>query len=245
MKLRYALILTCATITGAALAAVPSSGSAPATATAASAAADYSSPTAAAKTYLRALNVGDSKAVHDAMVVPTGHEAEVDAFVSLTIAQHWLQDAAVTKFKNDGDKVFLGDPKTRVSLAAQIKTLEEQKPEISGDAATISMPPVESEKEAQKVTLKKTADGWKLDAMVLYSLDSDKTALRAALAKKLATVTEVTTKEITSGKFSSATEAYQEYWLRMKEASQGSAATARATAPATPAAPAGAPATKQ
>jgi hypothetical protein len=240
MKLRYAFVLLCTGIAGAALATVPASGPGSAVATSGAPRTGmlefYSSPTGTAETYLRALNSGNKSVALNAMAVPAGHEAEVDAFVSLTIAQHWLQDAAVTRFKNDGDKVFLGDPKSRVTLTAQLKALSEQKPDVSGGTATLLLPPAESGKEPQKVLLKKVGEDWKLDAMSLYSLDSEKTPIRAALARKLASITEMAAKDVTAGKFSSATEAYQEYWTRMKEASQGSAATSRAATASAPAA---------
>jgi hypothetical protein len=242
---QHVIIVACAlALTGAAMASAPASGpagtasgAAAATTTAATSmpAADYSTPTATVKSYLRAVNAGDNAGIHAALQVSDEHKADLDALLSLTISQHWLQEAAATHFKNGGDKVFYGDPKTRVTLADQLKVVDDATLDTAGDSATLNLPASDVSKEPQKIALKKIGGEWKIDAVSLYSLDSDKTPARVALAKKLAAVTDATLKDLAAGKFGSSNEAYQEYWTRMKEASQALAPATSATAAANPA----------
>jgi hypothetical protein len=237
MKMRHLWILSgLAALSGAALATVPASGptSAPAaTATAPAIPADYSTPAAAVKSYLRALAANDPAGIHDALVAPEARKEELEALLSLTIAQGRLQREAKERFKSDGEKVFAGDPRSKPSLAAQLKAVDEAVVEATADAATVAMP-AEAGKAGEQIALKKIGSAWKLDAVALYSLDAEKTAARVALARTLTTVTETTLKEMVTGKFVTASEAYQEYWLRMAAASKGAtSAPATSSMPAT------------
>ncbi len=232
MKFHGMFFAAALVVAGTAMASAPASTAAKAAATtvasAPAPAADYSTPAAATKSYLRALYAGNSAAVYEALIVPNERKADLDAILSLTVSMHWLQEAAADRFKGDGDKLFYGDPKTRVTLAAQLKAVDDDQVDVSGDTATLTLPAADASQEAQKISLKKIGAAWKLDAVTLYSLDSDKTAARVALSKKLAAVTDATLKDLTAGKFGSATEASQEYWTRMAEASKALAATTSA-----------------
>lgn len=235
MTMRHLWILSgFLALCGAAMATVPASGpaSAPAaTATAPAIPADYSSPAAAVKSYLRALAANDAAGIREALLVPEARKEELETLLSLTIAQARLQREAKERFKSDGEKVFAGDARSKPSLAAQLKAVDEAVVEATADAATVAMP-AEMGKPSEQIALKKTGSVWKLDAVMLYSLDAEKTAGRVALARTLTAVTETTLKEMVTGKFVTATEAYQEYWLRMAAASKA-AQTAPASSPAT------------
>jgi hypothetical protein len=194
-----------------------------------SAPADYSTPVEAAKTYIRATFGDSAPKMRDALIISSGHEADVDAFLNLMANSRKLQAAARKEFGATGVIAF---ESPGPSLTDQLKALDAAKVHASGDTATLTLPKPapqanSSTEEPKPIKLRKVGSDWKADAAALFDLDAAPAPLadRTSLAKKVTTIAQEVTKDIEAHKFRTATDAYQEFWARCQS-------LAPATAPA-------------
>jgi hypothetical protein len=204
--------------------------------------ADYSTPAAAAKTLLTAINKGNFAAVRDALTIPAIHKTEIETLLGAMDASARLQQAATAQFLSAGTTAF-GAP-TAALLDAQLKAVDAGELTLKGDAATLVIPANESANlPGGTVEFKKIGSDWKIDGAAFFKLAPEpagKTTARMELARQLTTLTNKMAAEITAGKFFSATDAYQEYWTRYLELTHppatatSPAATTPATIPAQP-----------
>ncbi len=193
---------------------------APAATKPAPAPADYSTPAATAKTLLTAINHADFATVRQSLDIPAAHAANVETLVGTMEASAQLQQAASAQFLAAGEKAF-GTP-TPALLAAQLKGISAAAITITGNAATLAIPAdTATQIPGGIVELKKIGAEWKIDGAAFFKLTTEpaaKTAERVALSQKLTAITDAMTREVAAGKFFSATDAYQEYWTRCREA---------------------------
>ena len=236
-------------IAGAGLGAAPSMTTAPASAPGAAAASagatspasmaavwtpDYSSPAAAAKTLLIAIHKGDFAAVRQALTIPDPQKENIGTLLDAMEASAELQAAATDRFQEAGSAAF-GAP-TEAALAAQLKAVDAGELTLKGDAATLVMAADAAAKlPGGTVEFKKMGSDWKIDGAAFFKLTAepaDKTAARVELASRLTIITQTITQQIGAGKFFSANDAYQEYWMDYLDLTRP-AATATAPAPAT------------
>lgn len=197
---------------------------------------DYSDPRAAVRSFLLAVQsqgeLGKKIDLHEALAIPAAHQTEIDTLLDLMTAQGRLQQAAVEKFKGDGEKLFGTSAET---VAARLKAVDAAKMEINGETATLQMPTTADKTET--VNLRRVAGQWKIDALSMFHLEgmsADTLAANMQLSGKIAEITKKMSDEILAGSFPTAGDAFQEYWTRCNHARQSLASgTASAgTAPA-------------
>jgi hypothetical protein len=208
----------------------PPAGASPAAATENNA--DRSSPVAAARTLLTALQEGDIAAARDTLVISADQKPAIDAFLDVMAATARLQHAASAKYLSAADGLF--KPSSPADSDAALKRVDAGELTVNSDSATLRVAadtPTSpgTQPTMQTLELRKIGPAWKVDGPSFFGLTAEnagKTAARAALARKLADVADAVAAEITAGKFFSADGAYHEYWTRCLRVA---AATAAAT----------------
>jgi hypothetical protein len=116
--------------------------------------ADYSSPKAAAKSFVQALAAGDSAGARAAVIANPQQMQSVDLLAMMAGSMKKLTDAAVAKFGENGESIA----GQHARLEENLKQIEEAQVQINGDAATLA-----SADQKQPVTLKKQDGQWKVD----------------------------------------------------------------------------------
>jgi len=201
--------------------------------------ADYSTPAAAAKTLLTAINRGNFTAMRDALTIPDEHKEDIDTLLDAMESSARLQEAAEARFLEAGKAAF-GAP-SDAALAAQLKSVDAGEVTINGNSATLAVAADAAAKlPGGTVEFRKIGKDWKIDGAAFFKLatePADKTAARVALARRLTVLTGTIIQEMDAGKFFSATDAYQEYWMDYLDLTRPPA-TATASAPATATSPA-------
>jgi len=208
----------------------PAPAPAPAAKPESAAPADYSTPKAAAKSFLDAVRRADTPAMKAAVFTPSDQLDAVDTFLTVLAAGTDLQKAATTQFGADGTKSFGSVSST--ALQSRLAAIDAAEAHVTGDTATIMLPAdPATQQSAGTILLKKIGTAWKLDGPALFGLTPANAAQNAArldLAKKLLKIDEEVSRDITAGKYTSASDAYQDYWTRSRLAAAPSA-----TAPST------------
>jgi hypothetical protein len=211
----------------------------------AAAPARYDTPREAMRSYIQARFAKNAAGTREAIAIPAGQKADVEAVVEAIVASDALQKAAVEKFGADGRKLF--DPNSAAMLKELLQALEKAKVDIDGNSATITSVPDEGAEAGTPVRLIKTPAGWKLDGATLLAFPGDTpeaTARRAALFKKTAAASSKVTADIAAGKYPAAADAYRDYVKLVGQAAKElEAPPETAVAPAMTASSATAPAT--
>lgn len=113
---------------------------------------DLTSPKAAAKSLFLALGRGDSAGARAAAIADEKQGQMLDAMAVMMGGMTKLRDAAVAKFGDEAKKLDEGIP-----AGAMADKCEKAEEKIDGDKAVLTI------KDDKPITLKKTADGWKVD----------------------------------------------------------------------------------
>jgi hypothetical protein len=142
-----ALLIFCAGGAAGAMGAAPAAATQPAVA-------DYSSPKAAARSFVQALAAGDSAGARAAVIANPQQLQSVDLLAMMAGSMKKLTDAAVAKFGDAGEAIA----GQHARLEENLKQIEEAQVQINGDAATLA-----SADQKQPVTLKKQDGQWKVD----------------------------------------------------------------------------------
>ncbi len=116
--------------------------------------ADYSSPKAAAKSFVQALAAGDAQGARAAVIATPQQMQSVDLLAMMAGSMKKLTDAAVAKFGEAGESIA----GQHARLEENLKQIDEAQVQINGDAATLA-----SADQKQPVTLKKQDGQWKVD----------------------------------------------------------------------------------
>lgn len=172
--------------------------------------------------FLTAVQAGDEQAATSVVSTAPEYKTVVDTYLSLMLATTELQKAAAAKFGSSAAERFGAasgpevDARQRATLEAPIK--------VVGDSAILTIPPdAAAKKTGGTIVLRKSAGTWKIDGASLFNVTggtADETAKKAALAGKLLAITRQTTKEINSGEYAAAVDAYQKIWERFVKAAK-------------------------
>jgi hypothetical protein len=170
--------------------------------------ADLTTPEAAARTLLLALDRGDAETARSAVIDEKDAHATVDASAELSRAMKNLAAVVERTFNEPGTKIT--GPLDRIS--AQVEHLKTVKATIEGDRATV---PMDGEKPLQ---LRKIDGQWKVDlnAMATGQMPNAIQVMRA-----LAKVTGEMSADIEAKKFNSLEEAQAAYYGRVARAMEG------------------------
>lgn len=215
---------------------------------------DFSTPSAAVKSYLQAsynqLDLAqkqDDAAVTDTLILPAdaGQKQAAQALLDLTSATAQLEHACADKFGAAVTTRTLGNS-GRDLLVARLKTIDEARVTLTGDTATMQIPEEEipedpatkrpaSKQPAGTVILKKIGGDWKIDAASLWGLSAksaDQLKSMTSLTGKLTDATHQVAADVRAGKFPSAKDAYNDLHTRIAEALPAAPAAGPATLPA-------------
>jgi hypothetical protein len=159
---------------------------------------DLSSPKAAAKSLVNAVEAGDGKAVRKIMLAE-GPEQEklADAFSDLIIAGHKLTEAARAKFGSAGDELGQG-----MITKDDIASIESAKVEEKGDRATLTIPG-----QSKPMSFQKKDGNWELVVMEFAGAAPEAIVKQRALLAAVTHALDEAADEITSGRYTNVNDA--------------------------------------
>lgn len=169
--------------------------------------ADYSTPTAAAKSYFAAMQAGDGTAVRNACVGSSEQKEWTVQFARGCLAAGKLDAAATARFGRDETlEAFKDDLKrTALMMTDALAALPDCDVKIDGTNATITAKPGTAGSLPDPVKLQKVAGQWK----VLLDLDVAKQDFNTDLMEAMATSQEKCAADIKAGHYKTAAEAAQ------------------------------------
>lgn len=211
MTLKLGYPMKVSTLAAAAVSVVLLAGSA------ARAEGDYSSPKAAAKSFVTAIAAGDSAGAKEAIVPNEKHGPIIEALAKLTGVQKKLGDAAVKAFGEAG-KELSGN----VEGKDPVKLLDSAEIKEDGDTATLT-----GKDDPEPLMLRKIDGKWKVDLAAMPNATDMESSL--PMLTNMAELMAATTTEIEAGKYKSVEEAKQA--ISMKLLSKMTANQGPVTAP--------------
>ena len=226
-----AVLLSASTAFGAATVPAPATTTAPSSGPAAAAApapipADYSTPKAAARTFFVAMlaqsdAAKSGPALGSTLYIAPDRKDKIEPLLAVMASQGRLMKSVTSRFGRDGDRAFgMGDATAK--LTARLKNVDDADVETKGDTAKLELPADTATKQSAGTMVLRKIDGdWKVDAAAMFQLDTvpaQNLEANLTLARQLTKVTQEMTAELNTGKYSSATEAYQDYWIRSNAA---------------------------
>src|SRR5439155_17020236 len=118
---------------------------------------DLSTPQAAAMTFVRAIESGDSATARRAAIAGGIEWDMVDAMADATAGMRALREAATRKFGADVQRVI--DPHTTIDLSAKLKDAD-----VVSDGKSATITPKDGQNQ---IKLKRVEEGWKVDVGAL------------------------------------------------------------------------------
>lgn len=169
--------------------------------------ADFSTPLAAAKSYLAAAQAGDAAAIRNACI-GSGEQKEMTVqFMRMSLAAGKLDTAATAKFgREETAKAFSDDLKrTAAMIPDALAALTNCEVKIDGTNATIVKTGSNSDALGPGLKLRQVAGQWK----VLLDVDVAQSDFSADLMDAVASSQEKCAANIKAGKYTTAAEAAQ------------------------------------
>ena len=192
------------------------------------AAADLSSPKAAAMTFAKAVEAGDVQAAKAAAINEGENAQLIETLTEVAANVNKLRDAAKAKFGDGAAEQFVGNRKPLEEMSKQLDKAEVKQ---DGDSATIS-----SADQPGSTKLKKIGSDWKVDlaASLKDSPQSAQIFQQLPFLKAIGVAMGETAGEISADKYKTVDEAKQAMQAKMMAAM----ATMRRPAASQPATPA-------
>jgi hypothetical protein len=182
-------------------------GGAAGAATTQPAAADYSTPKAAARSFVQALANGDSAAAEEAVIASPEQMKNVDLLAMMAGSMKKLTDAAVAKFGEEGQSIA----GQHARLEENLKQIDDAQVQVNDDVATLA-----SADQKRPVTLKKQNGQWKVD---MGSMPGTEQLTQAAGAiRAMAKAANDTAGEISKDQYKSVEEARDAFQKKMMAA---------------------------
>jgi len=161
---------------------------------------DFSSPKGAARTYAAAMANGDAEMAKKAC---TGGDPKLIESMAVAAGNFKkLQDAAISKFGDEGKTVFGG---TANGFDVD-KNLDDAVEKIDGDNATVTL------KSGKPLNLKKVDGEWKVDASEMGGVAG---SMGVAMADSMGKTAKELADEINDGKYKTAAEAKDAFSKKM------------------------------
>jgi hypothetical protein len=170
-------------------------------------AADYSTPKAAARSFVQALADGDTAAAEKAVIASPEQMKNVDLLATMAGSMKKLTDAAVAKFGEAGQSIA----GQHARLEENLKQIDEAQVQVNDDVATLS-----SEDQKRPVTLRKQNGQWKVDMGSMPG--TEQLSQAAAAIRAMAKAANDTAGEISADQYKSVDEARDAFQKKMMAA---------------------------
>jgi hypothetical protein len=159
---------------------------------------DLSTPKAAAKTFIQAVEAADGDAINKVMLAETPDQQKLaTAFSDVIVAGKKLSEAARAKFGAAGAALGEG-----MITKDDIAKIENAQVEQKGDTATLTIPG-----QSKPLTFQKKGNEWRLQVMDFAGALPDQIDKQRVLLGAVAHALTEATDEISSGRYSNATDA--------------------------------------
>ncbi|HET6246180.1 MAG TPA: hypothetical protein VFE47_00630 [Tepidisphaeraceae bacterium] len=159
---------------------------------------DISTPKAAAASFAKAMETGDTDALKKTTKGTDAQFATVQKMAGMVKAAKHYQDALVSKFGDKAKADEMGAPKFAENYADAVE-------KIDGDKATVTP------KSGEPIKLVKDSDGWKVDLAVIDAAGT----IFDKMAKPMTDAFESAAKDVEDGKFKTAEEANAAFIKKM------------------------------
>jgi len=168
---------------------------------------DYSTPMAAAKSFLTAMTAGDGNRVKSACLGTCEQQEMIVMFMRGCLASGKFDAAARAKFGPEETLNTFNDDLQQAGarIPKTLAALTNCEMQIDGTNATITFSPAKSGSTPLPIKLRKVGGQWK----VLLEMDVAKVEPSTDLMEAMASSMETCAAEITAGKFQTAAEAQQ------------------------------------